>query len=72
MCTSDFLPSYARKIHSMVRASSEACPLLLSLLAGSAVAHMPAFAGTTSREQPLDLGDITKNSWALSGYAHRL
>ena len=29
---------------------------------------MPAFAGVTSREEPLDLGDITKNSWALSGY----
>ena len=28
---------------------------------------MPAFAGTTSREEPLDLGDITKNSWAIAG-----
>ena len=40
---------------------------VLLLVAPAALAHMPAFAGTTSREEPLDLGDITSNSWALTG-----
>ena len=40
---------------------------LLLLFAPAVLGHMPAFAGTTSRQDPLDLGDITKNSWALSG-----
>lgn len=37
------------------------------LLLTATQSHMPAFAGTTSRVEPLDLGDITKNSWALTG-----
>ena len=48
----------------------EAMRVLLGMLVAvvpTIVAHMPAFAGVTSREEPLDLGDITQNSWAITG-----
>lgn len=41
--------------------------LLLSLLTCRAAAHTPAGAGQGTRENPQDLGDVTKNSWALTG-----
>lgn len=44
-----------------------ASAVLLLALVALTEAHMPAFAGSTSRESPADLGDITKNSWAISG-----
>lgn len=40
---------------------------ILAIAAAPCVlAHMPAFTGSTTRENPHDLGDITKNSWALT------
>ena len=41
--------------------------LTLSLLVAGAAAHMPAGAGSGTREEPVDLGDTTTNSWALTG-----
>lgn len=41
--------------------------LLVSSLVAHAVAHMPAEAGRGTREDPVDLGDPTVNSWALTG-----
>ena len=42
---------------------------LLLVLASLAVsrAHMPAGAGSGTRDEPVDLGDPTVNSWALTG-----
>lgn len=41
--------------------------LASALLAAPAAAHMPAGSGDGSMNEPTDLGDITKNSWALTG-----
>jgi hypothetical protein len=41
--------------------------LLSCLLVLPATAHTPAGAGDGTRSNPVDLGDVTKNSWALTG-----